>query len=202
MIVVLLKNKIMKMINQPILFLLMILFTNCRQKTEKEIYFLPYGFTGRVVVFFNQSEGESMKHDHDFRVYEIPKNGILKSQFNVNGGLFKDVNNEQKFYWRDNATGKIARLLVNESEFVDSNTFQIFWYKTGITYPIVETQEKSDSGVERKITKTSEEGTRYIQFYVDRFSNRNKYNFKTGFDEQAAWEQVLNQASIKKSLNK
>lgn len=59
---------------------------SCRQIGEQEIYLLPKGYTGRVLVILNQKDGAPKKYEGKSRVYEIPETGILKTQFSNNEG--------------------------------------------------------------------------------------------------------------------
>lgn len=43
-------------------------------------YILPYGFTGRVTVIYNQPQGASVERDDMKRLFYIPANGILTTQ--------------------------------------------------------------------------------------------------------------------------
>ena len=51
---------------------------------DDEIYLLPKGYTGRVLVFFSRPEGQPVKYENRKRLYEISANGILKTQFDLN----------------------------------------------------------------------------------------------------------------------
>src|ERR1700748_9632 len=78
---------------------LMQLTSSCK-RSEPTIYLIPEGYTGRVVVVFNQTGkpikykdnynhdaiyvskvGTPVKYENGHRVYEIPSNGILLTQF-------------------------------------------------------------------------------------------------------------------------
>lgn len=74
-----------------ILFSLFLL-TGCgeKQPCEKEIYLLPDGFRGHVIVFFDQNDGTPVLYEGDSRLYVIPRSGFLKSQFKKNGGCMSD----------------------------------------------------------------------------------------------------------------
>lgn len=61
-----------------------ILFTIGCKPTEGEIIVLPSGFKGYIVIIFNQVTGSPSVYNDGKRVYKIPLNGILKSQFSEN----------------------------------------------------------------------------------------------------------------------
>ena len=50
---------------------------------ESETYLIPQGFTGRVNVIFSRKDGAPTKYENNRRVYEIPANGVLLTQFKV-----------------------------------------------------------------------------------------------------------------------
>lgn len=53
---------------------------------EDAIFIVPKDYTGYVVVVYNQTKGIETKYEGKKRVYEIPPNGILKTQFSNNSG--------------------------------------------------------------------------------------------------------------------
>jgi hypothetical protein len=69
-----------------------LLFAGCNRSTpcEKEIYLLPKGFQGVIIVFFDQPDGQSIQYEDSARVYRIPSSGIIKTKFPKNGGCMGD----------------------------------------------------------------------------------------------------------------
>ena len=57
---------------------------SCKQQLEAEIYLVPKGYQGAVYIIFNQKSGVSPKYENKMRLYEIPLNGILQTQFKPN----------------------------------------------------------------------------------------------------------------------
>jgi hypothetical protein len=53
---------------------------------EDEVYILPKGFKGAVTIIMNREDGEEEKYENGKRVYEIPANGVLITQFGTNPG--------------------------------------------------------------------------------------------------------------------
>lgn len=68
------------------LILLFCMTAGCTPKAEKKKYRIPYGFKGQVFIFFNRADGAEKKYENGFRIYDIPTNGILKTQFSPNFG--------------------------------------------------------------------------------------------------------------------
>ncbi len=56
------------------------------QMAEPEIHLIPAGYMGNIYIFHNVPDGEPLKREGRARVYEIPKDGILRSQSPMNPG--------------------------------------------------------------------------------------------------------------------
>ena len=85
---------------------LMQLVTGCNQKAEPETYLIPANFTGKVNILFNKEGGAGKEYDGKRRLYKIPSDGILVTQFNVNDGFI-----DREYYTVDSA-GRRIRLEV------------------------------------------------------------------------------------------
>jgi hypothetical protein len=81
----------MKKMLPKILILIIFAFTVSCSLGEDETYIIPTNYTGPVIVLFNQSTGKPEKYNNGKRIYEIDKNGILKTQFVFQEG-FRDIN--------------------------------------------------------------------------------------------------------------
>jgi len=107
-------------------FIGLMLASSC-QRAEPETYLIPANFTGRVQIIFNQNGapykyrneynrdtiytpkmGELAKYENGRRVYEIPSNGVLLTQFKSNDGFI------DKEYYSVESNGKRIRLEVYE----------------------------------------------------------------------------------------
>lgn len=55
-------------------------------KAEDVIFVIPEGYTGYVVIIYDQENGVPEKYENGKRVYEVPENGVLKTQFKANYG--------------------------------------------------------------------------------------------------------------------
>ncbi len=64
----------------------MLLLTNCNLVGEQEVIVTPKNFKGYILVIYNQEHGSPVKYIGRKRLYEIPQNGILKTQFKINTG--------------------------------------------------------------------------------------------------------------------
>ncbi len=94
---------------------------------EDTITLIPEGYTGTVEIWFNQANGEQIEYENDKRIYRIPKNGILNTQFSEQYG-----SNYPKFYYvneLDNRT-EIKMLHVLSKTVLDSiDKNKIYAYK-------------------------------------------------------------------------
>jgi hypothetical protein len=84
---------------------------------EKEIFILPDKFTGHILVIYDQKDGAIDKLEKGNRIYEIPGNGILKTQFSTNPG-WKDF--PEFYYKRIDSLNKIPFKIDYKSIPIDS----------------------------------------------------------------------------------
>jgi hypothetical protein len=69
--------------------------SSCRF-TEPELFLIPKGYSGRIDIIYNQTNGQQRQYENKRRVYNIPNNGILLTQFNDNYGSI-----DQEYYYVD-----------------------------------------------------------------------------------------------------
>jgi hypothetical protein len=71
-----------------------------------DIFLIPEGFRGQVIVLYGQSDGQPKEFDGNWRIYRVPQSGILKTQFQLKG----DVINlgRTKYFFIDKNGGKTA----------------------------------------------------------------------------------------------
>ena len=70
--------------------ILLFAFSSCRNITYETIL-IPEGYTGDVIIIFNQKGKVKRKFDGKRKVYEIPKDGILLTEFKDEGKGFAYV---------------------------------------------------------------------------------------------------------------
>lgn len=68
-----------------IVILSLMLNLGCKN-TEDAIFVVPEGYTGYIIIIYNQENGAEMEYKEGKRVYEIPSTGILKTKFKANYG--------------------------------------------------------------------------------------------------------------------
>ena len=64
--------------------LLSIILSSCGANGEQEVVVVPQNFRGYIIIIFNQKNGSPPKYEGKKRVYEIPRSGILITQFEPN----------------------------------------------------------------------------------------------------------------------
>jgi len=88
---------------KPTLLLIfsLLLFTQCNEspQCEEEVYIVPEGFRGKIIVFFGQADGQAKQYENTARLYHIPASGYIKSQFQKNGGCASD--GRIQFFYED-----------------------------------------------------------------------------------------------------
>jgi len=72
-----------------------------------EIHLIPNHYEGAVLIVFNVPDGTPEKYEDGKRVYEIPENGILKTQFTFSSDWIVSSNLE---YYYDLGNGKRQRI--------------------------------------------------------------------------------------------
>lgn len=105
-------NKIMK---KTILYYAFAAFIiSCgSKKVTPEIFLIPFNYHGTVKVIFNESCGQKETFDGKKRMYIIPENGILITQFKQEFGIIN-----QEYYYVD---AKGSRTLIPKMMLQDFN---------------------------------------------------------------------------------
>ena len=127
---------------QLMLFLYLLALIGC-STGEEEVYVLPKNYVGVVYVIFNQKTGEQPKYEAGKRVYEIPPNGILKTQFGFNEGW----HGIPEYYYADGKSMKSLFYQI-ENRDIKADTLQVCCIQNGKSY------------------KVTNEAVRYERFFV------------------------------------
>ena len=115
-----------------ILMGIMLLGNSCALIIEPVIYLIPAGYMGNVYIFHNVPDGEPLKREGLDRVYEISKDGILRSKSQEITG----ASISQYFYVtsngkREKITGEWLFSIDDTPENRADNTPGIFYPQTG-----------------------------------------------------------------------
>jgi hypothetical protein len=113
------------------LYLISILYlfalSSCTHKAEPETYLIPEGFMGKVNIIFNRKEGSPVKYDDGRRVYEIPADGILLTQFATNDGFIN-----RKYFYKSQS-GELRQLKNLEKDTVNLSKDEVGVFLDGIS---------------------------------------------------------------------
>jgi hypothetical protein len=63
-----------------LLIALILLNQACFSQDQWAVFLIPEGYTGTVIVIYNQSNGETSKIESGKHIYRIPSNGVLYTQ--------------------------------------------------------------------------------------------------------------------------
>ena len=96
---------------------------------EKELYIIPNNYKGKIVIIFNIKDGDPRTYENGYRIYRIPENGVLFTQFSSNTGE-SPIGDIQYRYVRGTDTIKIKEHLITGD--TSSTLQQIFALTTGI----------------------------------------------------------------------
>ncbi|MBO0861964.1 MAG: hypothetical protein J2P21_26430 [Chloracidobacterium sp.] len=123
---------------------------------DDEVFILPKGYNGCVFILHDQKNGRPKRYELGKRVYEIPDNGILKTQFSLNTG-WHDI---KYFHKVDEKLIEIP-ITINNGEQFKSNETQVCCKSSGVargnddkkaivfTRFCVGTKEEIRKGIER-----------------------------------------------------
>jgi len=116
---------------------------SCGPVAEPEIHFIPEGFIGHVKIIHNQLNGEELRYDNNARVYQIPKDGILRVKGRANFGIRKPE--KMKFYYVNSVTGKRYQIPVSpfDKTITDSTVCIIGGYQVSDVFHYFVDQHKN-----------------------------------------------------------
>lgn len=100
------------------------------------MYLLPDGYTGPVVIVYDEAAGVPLEYEEGKRVYRIPPDGLLETQASVNEGLI-----QQQYFYVD-ADGNRRPLRDTLIQFVDGTERGTFAFgqqigSTSYSVPVV-----------------------------------------------------------------
>jgi len=111
------------------LLLLSTVALNSCSMGKGEIHLIPNNYEGAVLIVFNVPDGKPEKYEDGKRVYEIPENGILKTQFEFNSDWVASSDLE---YYYDLGNGERKKLpYPDRPENLPTNQIQVFSKSAG-----------------------------------------------------------------------
>ncbi len=157
----------------------------CRNP-QPETYLIPYGFKGRVNIIFNQPTGKPPIYENGRRVYAIPNNGILLTQFRDEYGII----DHQYFY-------------VNQDG--SKNPLKIFHYeynKDGTTKWIINDSAEIGIFLDGITGSYGNDKAKFQEFIVSSYSNLDSFykpNYRNYFEKTV--QQVMNNDFLPDTLS-
>ncbi len=100
-------------------WLTLIYLSSCSEKYQPEKIYLPKNYIGWIYIVYNQKEG-TKEREGGYRVYNIPKNGILLTQYDINQGW---VSKNGIQIYRELEDNK-SELIPNEMDFNIDSSFR------------------------------------------------------------------------------
>ncbi|HZG54231.1 MAG TPA: hypothetical protein VEZ40_19170 [Pyrinomonadaceae bacterium] len=93
---------------------------------DDAIFILPSDYKGVVMILYNHKKVQPVKYEKGRRVYEIPPDGVLKTQFPFNQGW----HNLYRFYYKQN--GRMIEIpYVIDPKDVRSDRVQVCCFSSG-----------------------------------------------------------------------
>ncbi len=106
-----------------------ILLFGCKKNAESETFLIPDNYTGAIVIIFDQDNGNTKEYKDGRRIYNIPENGILYTQFSRVKGVLN-----QKFYYKNRSSKELKQIVSEGIQISDENeSFVLDVYDGGFT---------------------------------------------------------------------
>jgi energy-coupling factor transporter transmembrane protein EcfT len=72
---------------------------------SNDIFLIPKGYTGQVIVYYDQAAGQKKEFEGEWRVYKIPSNGQLETQFKLKGNSI--LLSDSKYFYVDSSNKRL-----------------------------------------------------------------------------------------------
>lgn len=97
-------------------------------KASDDIFIIPANFKGTIAVIYGQENGTEKEYENSKRLYRIPQNGILKTQFELKG---ETVNFGEYYYLTDNGQRVRIESFPYDKPFPDSTKIYVHNWQLG-----------------------------------------------------------------------
>jgi len=98
------------------------LMAGCDSRRDNEIYLIPAGHVGPVLIVYNDSSGVPEEYENGWRVYRIGVNGVLRSRFRLTYGTSK----EKFFYIEPGGHREELHTIWRPTEKGDEETIYVY----------------------------------------------------------------------------
>lgn len=103
------------------IFSIILFFSSCFNQAEPEIHLIPKDYTGPVIIIFDDKQGVPAKYENGNRVYEIPQDGVLRTQFKKQQGSIAP--GKLKYYYYDKNERQEINYLQSTKDVTDSASY-------------------------------------------------------------------------------
>lgn len=100
---------------------LMLIMSSCFNQAEPEIHLIQKGYKGPVIIIFEDKGGKPVRYEDGKRVYEIPSDGVLRTQFKKQQGSI--AQGGLKYYYYDEKGREEIRYLQSTQGITDSTIY-------------------------------------------------------------------------------
>lgn len=97
-------------------------------KASDDIFIIPADFKGTIVVIYGQENGTEKEYENGKRLYRIPQNGILNTQFELKG---ETANFGEYYYLTDNGQRVRIESFPYDKPFPDSTKIYVHNWHLG-----------------------------------------------------------------------
>ncbi len=95
-----------------------------------DVFLIPQGFRGKVVIEYGQADGQPKEFDGRWRIYRIPQNGILKTQFTLKGEVI-DLSGSKYFFIDSKGGRSPLKAFCGYCDKKDTSSVQIMYGSLG-----------------------------------------------------------------------
>jgi hypothetical protein len=93
-------------------------------QAEPETHLIPKGYKGYVIIIFDEKNGVPEKYENGSRVYEIPSDGVLRTQFKKQKGWIAP--GKVNYYYYDNNERQKIEYLQSTQGVKDDSKMYVF----------------------------------------------------------------------------
>ncbi|MEJ8756690.1 hypothetical protein WG947_06775 [Pontibacter sp. H259] len=95
-----------------------------------DIFLIPEGYRGQVVIIYGQEEGQPKEYEGRWRVYKIPESGKLKTQFEIKGNSI-NLSGSKYFYVDKQGNRKELKTFCEYCDNPDTTSIQVIFGSLG-----------------------------------------------------------------------
>jgi hypothetical protein len=114
-----------------LLLFILVYLSSCVNKSEPEIHLIPKDYTGAVIIIYDQEDGKPKKYEGDFRVYEIPQDGVLKTQFKHPNGFIAP--GKLQYYYYNETSRQQLTYIERPADFKDDGKPHTFSVESSVS---------------------------------------------------------------------